>query len=111
MIKYRTEITKLVKDQADGTVTRAYWRLTGKDTASGKSQEGVGSTLVRLDAGGKFIPFEQLTDRAVKRWIKDSPEIAARKADIERSLATSEVAPPEIVAPPWAAPAASSTQE
>lgn len=102
MITFRLQIASVDRD-AGGAVVRVFWRLTGRDPATGREQEDRGSVVLEPNqSASRFIPFGQLTDRRVKAWIKDSPALAVSRDRIAAHLAQGEGPPAaENVPPPW----------
>ncbi len=113
MITYTWKITGLrtkTENNNTGAVTQTYWQKIGTDlegntgTFSGATPFSTGS----MPEGNVFVPFEQLTEAAVLKWVQDSiPEGGSYEQHINNAILKQleAIAVPATETPmPWVVP-------
>ena len=84
----------------------AHWQLNATETVNGTlySDNCIGAELVSGSASGSFIPFENLTEEIVQRWVEEAmgvEEVNAMKAAMAQNIAN-QINPPVVtLQSPW----------
>ena len=92
-------IAQLERNADDNGVVTAHWRVSAVDGDFTASTYGTCSWTPEPSTEG-FVPFEELTEAMVIKWVKGSVDVEA----IEASLASQiedQKAPKVIAGTPW----------